>query len=146
MTCAGVLLALARTLAAEAEVQRAVEKLAALPATQSSSEPKPAQSEQLLGDWELVWSSPRSDFSRLRDKLEALPFHVDKRSLQSLTSTESRTVVEIAGALRIEIAATIAADVEDATGRRTLVSVFLATGEPLYVVSFQRAPAHFAAG
>jgi phytoene synthase len=117
----GVLLALARTRAADTEVERAVEQLLALQPS-SCSERKPAQSDLLLGDWELVWSSAGSDFSRLSAKIDALPFNVDARSLQALTATESCTVVDIAHVLRIEIVATISADVDDAAGRRTLVS------------------------
>jgi len=117
----GVLLALARTRAADTEVERAVEQLLALQPS-SCSERKPAQSDLLLGDWELVWSSAGSDFSRLSAKIDALPFNVDARSLQALTATESCTVVDIANLLRIEISATISADLDDAAGRRTLVS------------------------
>lgn len=55
----------------EGAVEAAAEALA-----ECNPTPLPAASDLLAGKWQLLWSSPGSDYSRLREKLRAAPLPV----------------------------------------------------------------------
>mmetsp|Transcript_23671 Transcript_23671/g.65651 ORF Transcript_23671/g.65651 Transcript_23671/m.65651 type:complete len:250 (-) Transcript_23671:705-1454(-) len=66
----------------------------------------------LLGTWDLLWSSPGSDYSRLRQRLQRYPVPVPSRSSQQICPSSSQSIVEV-GPLRIVITATISKDLDD---------------------------------
>ena len=71
----------------------------------------PARDSLLLGEWELVWSSPGSDFARLERRLRGGPLEGQAKSLQEIGNGYSRNVVVFPGDfVRVVITATVDAD------------------------------------
>eukprot|EP00873_Tetraselmis_striata_P028300 jgi/Tetstr1/448564/TSEL_003781.t1 len=99
----------------EGAVEAAAEALA-----ECNPTPLPAASDLLAGKWQLLWSSPGSDYSRLREKLRAAPLPVPSASMQAIGDARSQNIVRV-GPLQVTIDAAIAYGADDSAGRTTLV-------------------------
>ena len=96
------------------DVHRAVEA-AAEALERCSPCPSPARHASLLGEWELLWSSPGSDFARLARRLRGGPLEGTAKSLQEIGDGYSRNVVVFpGGSVRVVITATVGADADAA--------------------------------
>lgn len=76
-----------------------------------SPTPSPASSEDLAGEWELLWSSSGNDFARLRERA---PAWLPATSSQIIGEGFSENVVTL-GPLRVVIRATVAPETATVT-------------------------------